>query len=244
MQQLFKRIRADEDAPPWSLLTALLTMLIAYAFFAVAGPSIASLLFEDDPRVALSVGWLIGGLLTVAAVTFGQRSQTEALRLQQTYPAIIAFAVGLGAAITTDLLAIPFTGRVIETPELSRLIGPDPALLFLWLVLGGFVVSVQPIAEELIFRGMLFPALRAAQGTWGAIVISSLLYALFHQMLYSYPTSFGGMWWYTLTEPLLVGLVLGGVRAATGSTTAAIISHVGVGVFALLKVILITNIIG
>lgn len=244
MQQLFTRVRAAEDAPPWGLLAALLTVIIAYAFFSVVGLSLGSLLFAQDARAALSVGWLAGGLLTIAAVLFGQRGQTAGLQLGNSYPALIAFGVGLGAAVTTDLLAIPFTGRVIETPELSRLIGPVAAPALLWGVLGLFVVVVQPVAEELVFRGMLFPALRAAQNVWAALGVSSMLYALFHQMLYTYPTPFGGMWWYTLTEPLLIGLVLGVVRAATGSTTAAIMAHVGVGVFALLKALLIVGIVG
>lgn len=244
MQQLFKRLRATEDTPPWGLLTALLTVIIAYAFFSVVGLSIGTLLVEGDDRIALAIGWLVGGLLTISAVFFGQRGQLEGLSLDRTYPALIAFAIGMGAAITTDLLAIPFTGRVIETPELSRLIGPTAAPALLWIILGIFVVLVQPIAEELIFRGMVFPALRAAQNVWGALLISSMLYGLFHQMLYTYPTSFDGMWWYTLTEPLLIGLVLGIVRAATGSTTAAIVAHVGVGVFALLKLLLIAGIVG
>ncbi len=243
MQQLLTRIRAAEDAPPWGLLIALLTMIIAYAFLSVVGLSVGTLLFEGSARTALGVGWLVGGLLTIAAVFFGQRGQTEGLKLSNTYPALIAFGMGLGAAVTTDLLAIPFTGRVIETPELSRLLGQTPASAFLWVVLGAFVVLVQPVAEELVFRGLLFPALRTAQNVWAALIVSSMLYALFHQMLYTYPTSFDGMWWYTLTEPLLIGLVLGVVRAATRSTTAAIIAHMGVGVFALLKLLLIAGIV-
>jgi membrane protease YdiL (CAAX protease family) len=240
IQTLFRRIRAAEDDPPWGLLTALAAVVLMFLFFAFAGSAIAVALFGDDPNTAIVTGWLIGGLLTLAFVWFGQRGRLGGLRMESGLPFLIAFGFGLGIAITLDLLAILFTGRVIEPPETARLIGGASA--FLWAVTGLFVVLIQPAAEEVVFRGMLYPALRAAQNVWAAILVSGIMYGLFHQILYTYSTpDVAFAWWYTLVEPIVVGISLSLLRAATQSTGAAIAAHVGVGVFALLKTLLITG---
>ncbi|MEO0563962.1 MAG: CPBP family intramembrane glutamic endopeptidase, partial [Chloroflexota bacterium] len=152
------------------------------------------------------------------------------------------FGIGLGTVITLDLVAIVITGRVIEPPELSAL--TSGAAAWLWVLLAVHIVVLQPVAEELVFRGVLFPALAAAQNVWLSIFVSGALYGFFHQLLYTYPAqdvAFG--WWYTLAEPLIAGVVFSFLRAGTGSTGAAIAAHVGVGVFGLLKTMLIVGVL-
>ena len=41
-------------------------------------------------------------------------------------------------------------------------------------------VVIAPIAEEVFFRGMIFPALRRSVGTSAAVVVSALLFAGTH----------------------------------------------------------------
>ena len=201
-----------------------------------------ALIFDGDPNRSIATGWVIGGGLTIAYVLLGLRGR-DGLRLDAPYPALIAFGIGFGVAISLDLVAIIVTGRVIEPPELAPIVTQGGALL--WLLLGVFVVVIQPIAEELIFRGTLQPALQAAQNVWVSIIITSVLFGLFHRLLYLYPASdVPFSWWYTLAEPLAFGVVLGVARAATGSTRAAIVVHVGWGVFALLKTLLIVAVVG
>jgi len=242
MQALLQRIRQPEAAPPWSLTWAIATVVLAFLFCAFVGSAVAVTLTGAAPNTAVVYGWALGGLLTIAVVLIGQRGRLSGLRLRGQFPVLIAFGVGLGAAVTLDLLAALFAGRVIEPPETARLIGGASVLL--WVVTGLFVVVIQPVAEEIVFRGTLYPALRDAQNVWAAILVSGLMYGLFHQVLYTYATpDVAFAWWYTLVEPVAVGITLSILRAATQSTGAALAAHVGVGTFALLKTLLISGII-
>jgi membrane protease YdiL (CAAX protease family) len=96
-------------------------------------------------------------------------------------------------------------------------------------------VVAQPVAEELVFRGIALPALRQGFGAWMGLVLCSLAYGLFHQLAYSSPTNDATLVWYGLALPLLAGLFISGVRVYTGSTRAAIAAHMAFGLFAVLK---------
>lgn len=72
---------------------------------------------------------------------------------------------------------------------------------------------VPAAAEELLFRGILFGALKPRLGTTGAIVLSAVAFGLFHASPYR------------LAPATLGGLLLGVVRAASGSLWPAIAFH-------------------
>ncbi len=81
-----------------------------------------------------------------------------------------------------------------------------------WL-LTGWIVVVGPAFEELLFRGFLLSAFRAAWGERKALLLSALLFALAHGNLWGWPSLFLG------------GLVLGRVALKTGSCTTAMALH-------------------
>jgi membrane protease YdiL (CAAX protease family) len=245
MQALFSRIASPEEAPPWSLFNSIMTFILGMLFFTLAGPTLGLLFFPQDIAAALLSGWTLGGLGITAFILSSRagEQQRAALRLTVTFPALIAFGIGFGTLVTLDLLAILFVGQVTPPPEFALLVAPTP---FLWLLAGVFSIIIQPISEELLFRGVLYPTLRQAQSAWLTIIVTALFYGFFHQLIYTYSPELAqvrGVWWYSLAEPIGVGVVLGMLRAATRSTSVAIFAHVGVGTFALLKTILIVSLL-
>ena len=69
------------------------------------------------------------------------------------------------------------------------------------------------VAEELMFRGVLWGAVRPRVGVTGAILITAIAFGLYHGSIYRFaPAAFGG-------------LMLGVVRAASGSLWAALAFH-------------------
>jgi uncharacterized protein len=104
-----------------------------------------------------------------------------------------------------------------------------------------FLVVVQPIAEELVFRGVTYPALRASLGPLAGIVATSISYALFHLLTYTSAAMDVSTLWFTFALPLIEGLVLTLIRAYTGSTRAAIVGHMAFGLFAILKLITLSG---
>jgi uncharacterized protein len=237
---LLRQLQRDEPAPPWGIFTGLLAFAVAFIFIALAGVALASFVFPPQSPSSLIAGWLIGGVLVVGYITATQRTPQAraALRLDDpSLPVLIAFSIGLAAAVVLDLVAIPFTGAILIPPEFSIYTASPGA--FGWVLAGLLVLAVQPLAEELVFRGVMYPALRAAQRVWVAIFVSAAFYGVFHQLVYPHPAPGAAGAWYSLIEPLLLGLVLGVIRAGSGSTRAAVAAHAGIGAFALLKALLI-----
>lgn len=85
-----------------------------------------------------------------------------------------------------------------------------------WGALTGQIVMlgmIGPIAEELLFRGVLQEVLQRRLGVWVSVLLSSALFALFHVDV-------------ALLAPLLVlGLILGSLKAVFRSLWAPILFH-------------------
>jgi membrane protease YdiL (CAAX protease family) len=106
------------------------------------------------------------------------------------------------------------------------------------------MLIAQPLAEELVFRGVALPALRTALGARFGLVATAALSAVFHLLIYpaSYTAVDSGVsplaaLWYSGVTPFLAALVFGSVRVVTGSTRLAIAAHVAFGLFALLRLL-------
>src|SRR5215469_12305380 len=85
---------------------------------------------------------------------------------------------------------------------------PISELLILGLVFG-------PILEESLFRGCLLPVLAQNTGTMPAVVITAVVFAIFHG-----PTNLEHCFAFTAT-----GIAYGWVRMASRSTTAPAVMH-------------------
>jgi membrane protease YdiL (CAAX protease family) len=220
----------EAAAPPWSLGTAIVTVLVAVVAF-IAGTFFTLNLLGANP-IAPILGWSLGGVVTTVYVWLSRRGQREALRLGPANARLfITLLFGLGIAMLIDVVMLGISRSYPLAPELLSLLYTDAGVVG-WIVAALFMIAIQPAAEELVFRGVLFPTLRSAFGGSLGWLLSALAYAGFHLLIY---TSNPGDVWFTLVTPLLAGLFIGGVRAHTRSTWAAIAAHMGFGIFALLK---------
>jgi membrane protease YdiL (CAAX protease family) len=247
-QKLLSRINAPEAAPPWNVLVALFTVIVAFVAI-IIGTTIALLLLDQTQYTALA-SWTIGAAITVAFIFTRFRTPEEraALRLNlagDTLPVqqlFLMLLIGVGLAVALDVVSGRVTNSFAPDPELYPLyldasVGGFPVLVVSWLLALVFMVIAQPVAEELVFRGVLLPSLRATIGAWPGYILSALLYAVFHLMAFSpSPNDFRGLW-YGQILPFIAGLIFGAVRLYTGSTRAAILAHVGFGLFAVVKLV-------
>jgi len=79
------------------------------------------------------------------------------------------------------------------------------------------VVIIGPVTEEIVFRGFLFRGLSASfLGVGGTLIATSVAWALMHLQ---YP-------WLIIAQIFLIGLLLGWLRWASGSTLLTISLHV------------------
>ena len=88
-----------------------------------------------------------------------------------------------------------------------------PAVPIIEILVLGFVLG--PILEESLFRGCLLPLLAQTTGSRIAVILTAILFALFHQ-----PTDLSH--WVSFTA---TGVAYGWIRVASRSTAAAAVMH-------------------
>ena len=92
------------------------------------------------------------------------------------------------------------------SPALSRHIS---------LPLFALAVTLGPVAEESFFRGCLLPLVARTSGVPAAVILTALVFALFHQ-----PPTLLQCACFAVS-----GILYGGLRAVSGSTTSAALMH-------------------
>jgi len=145
---------------------------------------------------AVAIGLAFGLGLIAVAVVGGWRPAPERRA-----------SVAIGAAAGAVLVTLAIVTRSGQLPWLA------PAATFApWVAVTVLVAT----AEELVLRGALFDELTGSIGTLGAVLSTSLVFALMHVPLYG---------WHVVPLDLGVGLWLAGLRLATGGVAAPAIAH-------------------
>jgi membrane protease YdiL (CAAX protease family) len=148
---------------------------------------------------AVAIGLVFGLGLTAVAFAGGWRPMVERRR------AVAAVAAGAAGGAVLVILAV-----VTRSGQLAWL---APAAAFgPWVA----VTILVATAEELVLRGALFDELHVSLGTAGAVLVTSVVFALMHVPLYG---------WHVVPLDLGVGLWLAGLRLATGGIAAPAIAH-------------------
>lgn len=120
----------------------------------------------------------------------------------------------IGMGVINTLLVMPFLGGgEFQNPQIEAITGGGALTQRDLVLLMLLIAVVAPIAEELFFRGMLYPLLRRRWSAPMAIVLNGLLFALIHVI----PVILPGLFF--------VGLVLAWVRERSGSLWPCILLH-------------------
>ncbi len=184
-------INRDSSAPPvpWKtsdlvigVFMVLVGTILALAGFVAAGGD------SDSKAGIVVIGGSVGAILAFAAWSMGPAKYGVSLgslglkistrmRSSQLFLPFLALAASLTfTAIYTGVISL--TGWDIlppeQLPEEVTLNGPWIVVSFLLVVLWG------PLAEEIFFRGFIFSGLRARIGPGRAILLSALIFTLFH----------------------------------------------------------------
>jgi uncharacterized protein len=214
-------------APPplgtWGLGDFWVTLGL-YLFFAVVGATLV-LSAPDTPdaqawALVLSVAlpWIgLAGWPVLATRTKGLGAVLD-LRLRGTARDVVLGAcAGFGglvlatvvASVIEHLKGSPLESSVGQLADDLGNASPWPVVLLALLAGIG-----APICEEIAFRGLLFGALEKRGWSAGpTVVVSAAAFAAFHLEPTRFPVLF------------VIGLVLGWVRAHTGSTRASMAAH-------------------
>lgn len=180
-----------------------IAMLIYDAFFKTQYASVDAFMGvcgEIVSTVALAAGFLVGWKLYKKDGVV-----TEWGRLKKPLYPVLLFAFGALASRALSI-AVSFLGMLIQPESTYTQTGDILQGMGLVLTLIKLVILV-PMAEELIFRGLVFRRLREFSGFWVAAVVSSVIFAVYHANLLQgiYAFLFGillciineifGTWW-------------------------------------------------
>lgn len=183
---------------------------ISLAVLVVASPLVLGLLTYAWMRVRYGVG--------VVAVT-GRRRWRPSDLLIGAVVGVLAFVV-VQQIVLRGVVSL-FERRGIDPPTVQqtfRSIAQDPATVPL-LIIAALVLA--PLAEELLFRGVLFQGIRARRGFWVAALTSAAAFTLPHLGDGSGP----------IADLLIVagimplGVVFAAVMERTGSLAACVAAH-------------------
>lgn len=132
-----------------------------------------------------------------------------------------AAALGRPLPGTRRLMILPWLALTPFPLLILALGGPPPLPVLLWLAL---LMALVALSEELMFRGLLFPALRRHLAPGAAILLTTLAFALIHlpaQLMAGNPA--GAL--VQVLAALPTGLLLLALRLRRGSLRPAILYH-------------------
>lgn len=216
---------------PFSALVIVLgAILVLFGMVAGAGLLGSGAGWSRDTRaLALLVVYLIGYGLWFLLARLGTRgaklplAERFGLRAFDPVPGLIAAFVVMSLALWAELLYGGLVlGLGIEVPRL-----PSVAEVFPLTPIGVGVAIVvtciaAPLSEEVLFRGVLFGALRDRWGDWPAALVSGAAFAASH------------LNWFVFVPFTILGVLLAWITSQTRSVWPAVIAHAVFNVNALL----------
>lgn len=232
---------AAEETPerrqpvPWSVAEGLFAYVLALGLGLLAGPVIFALVLalgfdsEVAQAVLIPLSPVLMGTAALLVVVIRHPGSLGRLWGRRRWRArdlafgagaavfgFVAFNIMLGALLRAlvDLAG----GEVPVTQEGLRQAATDPTTV--WLLAVGTVL-LAPVAEELLFRGILFQALRDRLGVAAGIWLSAAAFALVHASVGS-PLG-GNLMLVAVILPL--GALFAWVFHRTGSLAAPIAAH-------------------
>jgi uncharacterized protein len=211
----------QSDQPFWTwtdlLLIAGVGLPVLFGGALIAHFAIAPL--TSNKALRLMVPQFVGEALMLIPVAMLFRykydqSLLHALRLgTRRGQAGQAFAAGIGIAALVLMLAAALRMPEMQNPMQDLMNDPTAAV---WVAM--FAVSVGPLSEEVLFRGLLQPVAIRSLGVIGGVLISAIPFALLHGTQYAWS-------WRHVLLILVAGSAFGWWRVRTQSTGAATLMH-------------------
>lgn len=183
---------------------------------------------EPDPILLIWMTLVSTGGASLLVYGWRRRaSHDERMRSMQAIGRPATWGWILVAATTTFLLSAAITSAAQAlgmAPEPSNVAVIEAAFARQPWFLMVFAILIAPAYEELLFRRVLFGRLWAAGRPWLGLILSSVAFALMHEI----PGSNGNRWQATLVLWLTygcMGAVFAGVYWRTRTLWAAYIAH-------------------
>jgi len=226
-------VPAGESPPdPLGAIRAVLWVLLVFlgagtvgAVLGVAGAGEGGTAARDRSPLGLIDGLLVDASLKVAAIAGVLLVLPGTGPRPAPRPAPWPRAAGAGLLAALAFLPVLVVLLLVQEPAFRALgIRTDPQAIVTkalevpasgFLAIAAFSLVAAPATEEVVFRGFLYPGLRARLGRGAATVLSAAAFALIHGEPAALPTTFA------------LGLFLADLRERPGGLAAPIAMHAG-----------------
>lgn len=205
---------------PWKTSDVVLGIILVVVAFAIA--IILAVLAGPGEALALTIVGAASGLILVTTWIIGPVHHrvplgTLGLRLPDSrgpfhlllLPMLVVGASLAFVALYAGLLTLVGLDNFLPPSVPDEIVLDGPALIGSFAV----VALLGPLAEEVFFRGFVLPGLRMRLGVPGALVTSSLIFALFHVDPRVMVPIFG------------IGILLAWLYHKTGSLWSCFVAH-------------------
>lgn len=203
---------------------ALLFLGLVVSKIGIDQPSLVALLTSLILGLVILCAVTLIGLLPyqVSPITLGI-TPLGAPRVKVVVMTLVVLGLSLGATGLYAALVQSIGIKILQPPEIPPgivLPGLGAALTFIALAVW------TPFTEEVFFRGFVFAGLSRRLGSTGAIIVSALIFSLFH-------VAYG-----VLIPIFITGVLLAWLYRRTGSLWPSIVAHAGQNAIALIATML------
>jgi membrane protease YdiL (CAAX protease family) len=210
---------------PLALWTAfvLLFSTLSYSSRFTEGKPDKDVLYKWSTAVAGLVQFLVVGLIVYGIAGLGNRRELLALRRPTSWARAGLISLGIGF---TMLILLGALGPLLD-PGQEQGLTPDhwePSHAGAYVANAIVVAVVAPIVEELTFRGLGYSLLARAFGSWPAIILVGIFFALAHGLVEAFPflAVFGALLAYlrSRVDSVYPGMIVHAVFNATALVLA------------------------
>jgi len=168
--------------------------------------------FVVPSQIISYASWLIGVWLL-----FRTKGMSAWREMQMQWPSsgtLGYLALGPAIMLAVGLLAPLLRAKDIDVNLLRQMLS-DPVARPMLIAFG---VTIGPLVEEMLFRGILLPVAMRSLGVAGALALTSVPFALIHGPQYSWS-------WQHILLLVFVSVAFGMIRLRSGSTMASTLTH-------------------
>ncbi|MGO8719786.1 MAG: lysostaphin resistance A-like protein [Acidobacteriaceae bacterium] len=207
----------------FTLAAILITLLqacgaaVALHWHLFGGISLRKLAYE--PKFTIPMMVVSYGAVALAAVALYRRVWPDGFLagIHWNFPQVRRYAMWLPALGIGLGFAMQLASNYLPIPKELPVDSFFQNALDAWMV-ALFGIFIAPVAEEIAFRGFLYPALRPWTGRILGAILTSIPFAFLHAQQVAHA-------WGPLTMVFLVSLVLVWIRERTGSVACSALVH-------------------
>lgn len=179
----------DEKGGPLKIWQAILVVCLCMLVipFVIAIPlGIVAAMMEDPNKLLVDNAVVISlvsflAMLVVAAIVY--KKTKVSVKMEKLSPITLIGSLLLtylaGDGISRLLALLPLDDMYETYVEIMETgLSGNPVVVFITLVLVG------PLAEEVIFRGILYSSFRGRYGVWTSVILSALIFAVAHANIF------------------------------------------------------------